>query len=106
MSPFAAPCLESNSLKSVPPAPRGSLGYALIIRLIGGPLIAIELTRLFGFEGNMAAILILGAASPTAVNTALLAHEFKADSRFASAAMSYFSIAASLVVTLLLAILR
>jgi hypothetical protein len=54
----------------------------------------------------MAAILILGAASPTAVNTALLAHEFKADSRFASAAMSYLSIAASLVVTLLLAILR
>jgi len=54
----------------------------------------------------MAAILILGAASPTAVNTALLAHEFKADSHFAAAAVFYATLAASIVVTALLAILR
>ena len=103
---FALITLGVQLSKTKPPAPRGSLGYALVIRLIGGPLVAIGLTKLFGFEGEMAAILILGAASPTAVNTALLAHEFKADSRFAAAAVFYSTLAASIVVTLLLAILR
>lgn len=88
------------------PPLRGNLGIALVIRLFIGPLAAMALTWIFGFRGEIAAILILGAASPTAVNTALLAHEFKADSRFAAAAVLYSTLAASLVVTLLLAVLR
>ncbi len=89
-----------------PPPPRGNLSLALIIRLIGGPLVAMALTWLFGFRGEIAAILILGAAAPTAVNTALLAHEFKADDRFAAAAVLYSTLLATVVATLLLAALR
>ena len=103
---FALITLGVQLSKTKPPHPKGSLSYALAIRLLGGPLVAIGLTFLFGFRGEIAAILIVGAAAPTAVNTALLAHEFKADSQFAAAAVFYSTLAASLVVTALLAILR
>ncbi|MDF1853424.1 MAG: AEC family transporter [Verrucomicrobiales bacterium] len=103
---FALITLGVQLSKTKPPHPRGSLSYALVIRLLGGPAAAMGLTWLFGFQGEIAAILIVGAAAPTAVNTALLAHEFKADSQFAAAAVFYSTLAASLVVTALLAILR
>jgi len=103
---FALLTLGVQLSKTNPPPPRGNLGITLIIRLLGGPLVATGLTRLFGFEGETAAILILGAAAPTAVNTALLAHEFKADHRFAAAAVLYSTLIAAVVVTLLLAVLR
>lgn len=103
---FALITLGVQLSQTKPPHPRGSLSYALAIRLLGGPLAAMALTWVFGFRGELAAILIVGAAAPTAVNTALLAHEFKADSQFAAAAVFYSTLAASLVVTALLAILR
>ena len=74
--------------------------------MIGGPAVALLLTWWWGYEGTIAAILIVGAAAPSAVNTALLAHEFGADRRFAAAAVFYSTLAASFVVTALLAILR
>ena len=103
---FALLTLGVQLSKTKPPAPVGNLGIALFVRLIGGPIVAAALTLVFGFEGETAAILIAGAAAPTAVNTALLAHEFKADSRFAAAAVLYSTLSAAITVTLLLAILR
>ncbi|MEM7698884.1 MAG: AEC family transporter [Verrucomicrobiota bacterium] len=104
--PLALVTLGVQLSKTRPPRPQGNLIWALVIRLIGGPATAIALTWLFQLSGEMAAILIVGAASPSAVNTALLAHEFKADSRFAAAAVLYSTLLASIVVTLLLALLR
>lgn len=103
---FALLTLGVQLAKTRPPSPRGTLGITLFIRLIGGPLVATGLTWLFGFQGEIAAILIVGAAAPTAVNTALLAHEFKADHRFAAAAVLYSTLFAAVIVTALLAILR
>ena len=103
---FALLTLGVQLAKTRPPAPRGTLGITLFIRLIGGPLVATGLTWLFGFQGEVAAILIVGAAAPTAVNTALLAHEFKADHRFAAAAVLYSTLFAAVIVTALLAMLR
>lgn len=103
---FALITLGVQLAKTKPPGIRGPLGHALVIRLLGGPAVAMLLTWSFGFEGTIAAILILGAAAPTAVNTALLAHEFNGDSRFAAAAVFYSTLAASVVVTAILAILR
>jgi hypothetical protein len=88
------------------PVPRGDLATALIIRLLGGPLIAMGFTWVAGLQGDLAAILIIGAAAPTAVNTALLAHEFGADSKFAAAAVLYSTIGSVLVITTLLALLH
>jgi len=103
---FALLTLGVQLAKTRPPAPRGTLGITLFIRLIGGPLVATGLTWLFGFQGEIAAILIVGAAAPTAVNTALLAHEFNADHRFAAAAVLYSTLFAAVIVTALLAMLR
>ncbi|MDF1859674.1 MAG: AEC family transporter, partial [Verrucomicrobiales bacterium] len=103
---FALITLGVQLSKTKPPHPRGNLTYALLIRLVGGPAVAIFLTWFLGFRGEVAAVLILGSAAPTAVNTALLAHEFKADSQFAAAAVFYSTLIASIVVAALLGILR
>lgn len=103
---FALLTLGVQLSQTRPPRVGSRLAWALVIRLIGGPLIAIGLTRLFGFSGEFAAVLILGAASPTAVNAALVVHEFKGDSRFTAAVVFYTTLLAVPVVTALLAILR
>lgn len=103
---FALITLGVQLSKTRPPRVGGRLAWALGIRLLGGPLVATGLTLLFGFRGEMAAILIAGAASPTAVNVALVTHEFKGDSRFAAATVFYSTLLAVVVVTLLLGALR
>ena len=82
------------------------LGWALGLRLLGGPLLACALVPLFGFSGETAKIMILSAAFPTAVNTALIAHEFNADSHFAASAVFASTLLSMLTVTALIAILR
>lgn len=89
-----------------PPPIRGDMGLAIAIRLIGGPLAAAGLTWIFGFEGAIAAVLILGTAAPTAVNTALLAYEFKADGKFAAASVFYTTIFSAATATVLLFVLK
>jgi predicted permease len=82
------------------------IGWAVGLRLLGGPLLACALVGVFGFRGETARIMILSAAFPTAVNTALIAHEFKADAQFAASAVFYSTLASMLTVTLLIAALR
>jgi len=103
---FALLTLGVQLSKTRPPRIAGPLAWGLGIRLLGGPLVALGLTWLFGFRGELAAILIVGAAAPTAVNTALVAHEFKADSRFAAAVVFYSTLLASIVVVALLGIIH
>jgi hypothetical protein len=81
------------------------LSWALSLRLLGGPLAAWALVRLFGFTGEAASIMILSASFPTAVNVALLAHEFKADSDFAATVVFYSTLLSMVTVTVLVAIL-
>ena len=89
-----------------PPRSFSRLSWALGIRLLGGPLAALCLARLFHFHGEQAAILILSASFPTAVNTALLAHEFDADAEFATAAVFYSTLLSLGSVSLLILALR
>lgn len=87
-----------------PPKLDSQLCASLCVRLIGGPAMAWGLTRIWGFDDMTSAVLVLGAAAPTAVNTALLAHDLNADSRFASAAVFYSTCLAVVTVTIILAI--
>lgn len=103
---FALITLGVQLSKTRPPPVDGKLAGALAIRLLAGPALATALSYAFQFDAVTSAILIVGAASPTAVNTALLAHEFKADSRFAAATVFYSTLSATVVVTVLLVILR
>ncbi len=82
------------------------LGWALGLRLLGGPLLALALVPVFGFHGETAKIMVLSSGFPTAVNTALIAHEFKADEHFAAAAVFYSTLLSMLTVTLLITIQR
>jgi predicted permease len=84
----------------------GPLAWALTIRLIAGPVCAILLSKLFGFQAAVAAVLVLGAAAPTAVNTALLAHEFNADSQTASAAVLYSTVLSFIPIAIILLWIR
>ncbi len=80
--------------------------FAVPVRLLGGPLIAALLVPLFGFEGAAAAVLILGAGVPTAVNISFLAHEFRADHAYVAAAVFYSTLFSMVTVTAVAAILR
>lgn len=94
-------------LSQTQPAPlRAPLISALAIRLLIGPVIAYALTELMHFPKAIAAVIILTAGSPTAVNSALLAHEFGGDRSFATASVYYSTLLSMLTVTLNLAVLR
>jgi len=89
------------------PAPfRAPLWSALGIRLLLGPLLAVGLVHLFGFPTTVAAALILATGAPTAVNTALLAHEFGGDVSFATSAVYYSTLLSLATTTVNLALLR
>lgn len=81
------------------PAPfRAPLWSAILLRLIVSPALAVLLVIAFGFSREVSASLILAAAAPTAVNTALLAHEFGGDVSFSTSAV-YYSTLFSLITT-------
>ena len=89
------------------PAPfRAPLWSAIILRLVLAPLIALPLTFAFGFSRDAAASLILAAAAPTAVNTALLAHEFGGDLPFSTSAVYYSTLFSMFTITLTVYILK
>ena len=62
--------------------------------------------RAFQFPPDISKILILGSAAPTAINTALIVHEFKGDTQFATATVFYSTLLSVLVVTTLLGFLE
>jgi predicted permease len=89
------------------PAPfRAALWSAISIRLVLGPLLAVALAWLFGFSSTVTASLILATGAPTAVNTALLAHEFGGDVSFATSAVYYSTLFSLVTTTANLALLR
>jgi hypothetical protein len=82
------------------------LGWALSLRLLVAPVIAYALIPVFGFHGEEATVMIVSSSFPTAVNTALIAHEFNADAHFAAAVVFYSTLFSMFTVTLLIAVLR
>jgi predicted permease len=94
-------------LSQTKPAPfRAPLLAALTLRLLISPVIALGLCHLMGFYREASASLILAAGAPTAVNTAMLAHEFGGDASFATSSVYYTTLFSVVTTTLNLAILR
>jgi malate permease and related proteins len=85
---------------------RAPLWSAIALRLLIAPLLAMPLALAFGFSREASASLILAAAAPTAVNTALLAHEFGGDTSFATSAVYYTTLFSMLTTTVLLCALK
>jgi predicted permease len=86
--------------------PLSQLSSALVLRLLGGPLLAVALVKAFGFTGQTALVMILSASFPTAVNTALVAHEMGADHHFAAATVFWSTVLSMITVTALITVLR
>jgi len=82
-----------------------SLFIAVIGRLIISPLIAYGLVLLFGIEGLMAQVLILGAAAPTAVNSVLLSIEFEGDYEYASQVVMLTTLLSIITVSIIIQLL-
>ncbi len=94
-------------LSQTRPAPlRALLLSALDIRLLAAPLLAWGITHARQFPPSIAAVLILTAGAPTAVNTALLAHEFGGNTAFTTARVYYSTLLSLLTTSLNLTILR
>jgi hypothetical protein len=82
------------------------LRWALALRLLVGPVVGFALVRVFQFHGDLAKAMILSTSFPTAVNTALIAHEFKADTEYASGAVFWSTLFSMVTVTALIALLK
>ncbi len=103
---FALATLGVQLSQTRPPPPRGAVSWALVQRLLLGPLLATLIVPWFGFSTEVQALLILGAGTPTAINTALLAHDFDADHRFATAVVFYSTLLSLITITGILYLLR
>ncbi len=89
------------------PAPfKAPLWAAIGIRLILGPLLALALAHYMGFPPLVIASLVLAVGAPTAVNTALLAHEFGGDVSYATSAVYYTTIFSMATTTLNVMLLK
>jgi len=62
----------------------GSLALSTLVRLVLSPLVGIVLTAVMGVDGVLRSVLILESSMPTAINSALIAIEFKAKPGFVS----------------------
>jgi predicted permease len=96
--------VQLSKTKATAALPR--LGPALVLRLLGGPLVGWGLVGLFGFHGELAKTMVLSASFPTAVNTALIAHEFNADTEYAAGAVFWSTMLSMVTVTILIAVLK
>ncbi len=87
-------------------APLPKVGFALLLRLLVAPTLAVPISSLFGFEGKLAAMAILTTTFPTAVNTALIAHDFRNAPGYAAAIVFYSTLTGAVTVTAAIAVLR
>ena len=101
--PLALVTLGVQLAHTKPPPLRGDLSWVLLLRLVAAPAVAAVLVMLFDFPPETRAILIAGAAAPTPVNVALLTHDLRGDSRFASASVFYSTLLSALTVSVVLA---
>ncbi|MDR3412914.1 MAG: AEC family transporter [Formivibrio sp.] len=73
-----------------------------LLRLLIGPLVAWGLVTLWGIHGVAAQVIIICSAAPSAVNTVLLALEFKGDPEFASQTVLVSTLLSALTVPLVI----
>ena len=80
------------------------VGLSALLRLAAGPAIAWGLTLLMGFDGLTAAALIVSSATPTSLNSVLLAVEFDNEKEFATQAVFFSTLLSVFTVTIVIAL--
>ncbi|HUU10380.1 MAG TPA: AEC family transporter [Phycisphaerae bacterium] len=74
------------------------LVLSVVLRLVGGALVGLVLVKAMGLDGLLAQILVIGAAGPSAVSSAVVAIEFKNRPDFAASAVLLSTLGAGLTV--------
>ena len=80
--------------------PKYPVTLSIVLRLLAGPAIGLGVIYLFGIEGFMAQVLLIGTSTPTAVNCMLLCLEFDNHADFAARAVFYSTLLSPVTVTL------
>lgn len=79
---------------------------SLFLRLIAGPAIALGLLLMFHIDGIMAQALLIASAMPTAVNSAVIAQEYKSHPETAAQIVLFSTLASAFTVTIVIYIAR
>jgi predicted permease len=87
-------------------AARTRIGWAVVLRLVGGPAVALLLVQVLGLEGFVAQLLFIGAATPTAVNCLLLCMEFDNHPDLAARMVLYTTLLSPVTITLVIFLAR
>lgn len=76
-----------------------AMSIAAILRLLASPISMFAIVHLLSIQPELGRVLILGASVPTAVNTALLAIEFRVNPSLASAIVLFTTLICPITVT-------
>jgi predicted permease len=91
-------------------AGRPRAGYPVVasvaLRLVGGPALGLALVHLLGLHGLLAQVVLVGSATPTAVNSMLLCAQFDHHPEYAARAVFYSTLLSPLTVTLVVFLAR
>ena len=79
---------------------------SVLVRLLGGPIIALFFIYLFQLRGVIAQVVMISSALPTAVNTALIAIEYDNYPNFASQAVVVSTLFAAVSLVFMIYIAR
>jgi predicted permease len=82
--PLALMTLGAQLANSCLKRPSMPVCVATLLRLLGGPLAAWAMVSALGIHGVAGQVIVICAGAPAAVNTVVLAIEFKGDAEFAS----------------------
>lgn len=82
------------------------VGWAVLLRLLGGPMVALVFISIFGLEGFVAQLLFISASTPTAVNCLLLCMEFDNHPDLAARVVLYATLLSPVTVTAVIYLAR
>lgn len=79
---------------------------SVVLRLIGGPILALCIIVIFQLEDIMAQALFIASAMPTSVNSAVIAEEYKSHPDLAAQTVLFSTVASMLTVTIVVYIAK
>lgn len=80
--------------------------FSMILRLLVSPLVALGLIFLFGMSGVTAQALLIASSMPTAVNSAVIAQEYKNYPEMAAQIVLFSTVASAFTVSLVIYVAR
>lgn len=84
----------------------GTVYISLVLRLLVGPLVALAMIFAFGISGITAQALLIASSVPTAVNSAVIAQEYKNNPEMAAQIVLFSTLASAFTVSIFIYIGR